>query len=304
MNNKGADQTARMRRLMCAFVVRIWHKQVFSWRGSTVVVIYFGRAVSALYYCCCCCVGVLRPFETFRSFRARSVNLSTLFLGKPPRQFTSTSSAHSFDSNWQLPFLNQRKGENGRRNYFMTNLHERMLPDVRIEPTTVRIPGGRASDRVTARGKELCCERRLSCNGRRLGHVSWLRVRGDSKYDMRATMHGDRRKLLLLLPIPGLSGVLFRYNIHHEGQQRTWLTWLSARPSEAVRPVRPEPDQIFGRIYKNRNKKMKQKWKIKKKTNKHTHTHTYAHTNTHTHTHTHTNLVSFDMVMKSNLRYI
>ena len=29
-NNKGADQTARMRRLICAFVVRIWHKQVFS----------------------------------------------------------------------------------------------------------------------------------------------------------------------------------------------------------------------------------------------------------------------------------
>ena len=31
MNNKGADQTARMRRLICAFVVRIWHKQVFPW---------------------------------------------------------------------------------------------------------------------------------------------------------------------------------------------------------------------------------------------------------------------------------
>ena len=32
--NKGANQTARMRRLICAFVVRIWQKQVFSWRGS------------------------------------------------------------------------------------------------------------------------------------------------------------------------------------------------------------------------------------------------------------------------------
>ena len=32
--NKDADQTARMRRLICAFVVRIWHKQVLSWRGS------------------------------------------------------------------------------------------------------------------------------------------------------------------------------------------------------------------------------------------------------------------------------
>ena len=34
MNNKSADQTARIRRLICAFVVRIWQKQVFSGRGS------------------------------------------------------------------------------------------------------------------------------------------------------------------------------------------------------------------------------------------------------------------------------
>ena len=31
---KALIQTARMRRLICAFVVRIWHKQVFSWHGS------------------------------------------------------------------------------------------------------------------------------------------------------------------------------------------------------------------------------------------------------------------------------
>ena len=30
------------------------------------------------------------PSTHFRSFRAQSVNLTTLFLGKPPRQFTST----------------------------------------------------------------------------------------------------------------------------------------------------------------------------------------------------------------------
>ena len=36
--------------------------------------------------------------------------------------------AYSFARNWQLPFLNQRKGENDRRKYFMINLHERMLP--------------------------------------------------------------------------------------------------------------------------------------------------------------------------------
>ena len=28
----------------------------------------------------------------------------------------------------------------------MPNLHERMLPDMRIKPATVRLPGGRVSD--------------------------------------------------------------------------------------------------------------------------------------------------------------
>ena len=62
----------------------------------------------------------------------------------------SVLSAHSFASNWQLPFFNEWKGENTCRNYFMTKLHERMLPDVRTEPVTVHIPGGRASDWATA----------------------------------------------------------------------------------------------------------------------------------------------------------
>ena len=34
MNNKGADQIVRVRRLICTFVVPIWQKQVFSWRGK------------------------------------------------------------------------------------------------------------------------------------------------------------------------------------------------------------------------------------------------------------------------------
>ena len=60
--------------------------------------------------------------------------------------------AHSFASNRQLPFLNQWKGENGCRNH-LTKLHKRMLPDVRIEPATVCIPGRRRSDRATAPGR-------------------------------------------------------------------------------------------------------------------------------------------------------
>ena len=66
-------------------------------------------------------------------------------------------SAHSFASNWQLPFLNQWKGENGRRNLFMTKSQRKnVLPDLRIEPATVCIPGGRSSDRATAPGCILC----------------------------------------------------------------------------------------------------------------------------------------------------
>ena len=62
-------------------------------------------------------------------------------------------SVHSFASNWQLPFLNQLKEENGSRNYFLTKFHERMLPNVRTEPATVHIPSGHGSDRATAPGK-------------------------------------------------------------------------------------------------------------------------------------------------------
>ena len=48
----------------------------------------------SLYVCMYVCMYVVLvfygPSTLFRSFWARSVNLSTLFLGKPPRQLTST----------------------------------------------------------------------------------------------------------------------------------------------------------------------------------------------------------------------
>ena len=87
------------------------------------------------------------PLTLFMSFRARSVNISTLFLGNLP-----VLSAHSFASNWQLPFLNQRERDRMARNYFMTNLHEKMLLDVKIEPATFCMPGRHASDRATTPG--------------------------------------------------------------------------------------------------------------------------------------------------------
>ena len=63
---------------------------------------------------CGCCVGVLRPFDTFKGHFERGQltypNCSwASLLGSLP-----VFSAYSFASNWQLPFLNQRKGENGR----------------------------------------------------------------------------------------------------------------------------------------------------------------------------------------------
>ena len=44
-------------------------------------------------------------------------------------------SGHSFASNRQLPFLNQRKGENGHRNSFMTKSQRKnVLPDWGLNP--------------------------------------------------------------------------------------------------------------------------------------------------------------------------
>ena len=85
------------------------------------------------------------------SFRARSVNLATLFLGKPPRQFTSTYCTFFR----QLLFLNQRKKENGRRNVFMTKSARKTVPDVGIEVGAACMPSELASDRATASGPDI-----------------------------------------------------------------------------------------------------------------------------------------------------
>ena len=69
-------------------------------------------------------LGFYSPSTHFRSFQAWLAypNCSwASLLGNLP-----VLSAHSFTSNWHLPFLNQRKGENDHRNYFMTKVHERI----------------------------------------------------------------------------------------------------------------------------------------------------------------------------------
>ena len=69
------------------------------------------------------------PVNPLGSCQAWSVNLITLF----PEQGWSSKRlpsicAHAFARNWQLPFLNQRKGKNDHRKYFMIKRHERMMP--------------------------------------------------------------------------------------------------------------------------------------------------------------------------------
>ena len=61
-------------------------------------------------------------------------------------------SAHSFARNWQLLFLNQRKRENGRRNFFMTKSPWKNVPDVGIELGAAYMPSVHASDWATAPG--------------------------------------------------------------------------------------------------------------------------------------------------------
>ena len=107
--------------------------------------------------CSCCHVGVLRPLDTFWVMWSYPHCSWASLLGS-----LQVLSAHSFTNNWQLPFLNQRKGENGRKNYFMTNLHKGMLPNVRIESANFHILGRRASDRAIAPGSIVQCSTSFS----------------------------------------------------------------------------------------------------------------------------------------------
>ena len=49
MNNKGADQTARMRKLICAFVVRIWQNR-FSQNVAPLISIILDKLSSCFFF--------------------------------------------------------------------------------------------------------------------------------------------------------------------------------------------------------------------------------------------------------------
>ena len=77
------------------------------------------------------CFFVLRffcPVNPMGSCWVQSVYLTTLLLGRLSPLSSKPVLCAFIARNWQLPFLNQRKGENDSRKYFMINLHERMLP--------------------------------------------------------------------------------------------------------------------------------------------------------------------------------
>ena len=91
------------------------------------------------------------PINPLGSCQAQSIYPTTCFPGQAmsPKQLTSTC-AHSFARNWQLPFLNQQKGENDCRKYFIINLQDRILPDlVGIKPVTSWSPVGHAPNWAT-----------------------------------------------------------------------------------------------------------------------------------------------------------
>ena len=82
--------------------------------------------------------------------------------------------AHSFARNWQLPFLNQQKGENERRKYFMINLQKRMLPtSAGDEPATSWSPAGCASNWATEAGTK---KKSRSTQGHHFSKLYWVHV--------------------------------------------------------------------------------------------------------------------------------
>ena len=101
-------------------------------------------------------IFVLLPFNTFLGhFRHDQLPSWASFIGSLP-----VLSAHSFASNSQLLFLNQRKRENGRRIFLRQSLHKRMsprknVPDVGVELGATCISSGHISDRAIAPSENL-----------------------------------------------------------------------------------------------------------------------------------------------------
>ena len=77
------------------------------------------------------------PLTHFRSFPAQSVNLATLFLGKPPRQFTTALFESAEEGEWP-------------KKHFHDQISTKECFAGCENRTRDRIPSGRASNRATA----------------------------------------------------------------------------------------------------------------------------------------------------------
>ena len=63
--------------------------------------------------------AVATAFQSYNGSTNSVLTLVLFLVRQPPMRLTSTLSVHIFASNWQQPFLTQRKWENDCRNYFM-----------------------------------------------------------------------------------------------------------------------------------------------------------------------------------------
>ena len=97
------------------------------------------------------------PVNPKGSCRAWSVYLTTLLLGRLSPLSGKPVLCTFIRQKRQLPFLNQQKGENDRRKYFMINLHERMLPtSAGLNPRPPRLQLDGAANWATKAGSSIC----------------------------------------------------------------------------------------------------------------------------------------------------
>ena len=94
------------------------------------------------------------PVNPMGSSGARSVYLTTCLLGRlSPLLAVNQYCAHSFARNWQLPFLNQQKGENDCRKYFNYQSPQKNVADLGGGRTRNLLVSSRTRIQLSHRGR-------------------------------------------------------------------------------------------------------------------------------------------------------
>lgn len=83
-----------------------------------------GKKELSMISCNCCCAVVLRPSQQIMVILSQSDNLHCSWAGLDLLWGYPILVSHTFARTWQLPFLDQRKGENDSRKYLTIHLHE------------------------------------------------------------------------------------------------------------------------------------------------------------------------------------